>query len=268
MNPKVSIHRVDAGNYWTDGGAMLGVLPRAIWGKKVQTDERHRKNLALNLLLIKCEERNILVDTGLGNRLSEKQRDIYRPSEFMLPASLAEIGLRDRDITDVVLTHLHFDHAGGIITGFGAEYLLTFPKARHWIQKTEWETAKNPDLLNRAAYNFEWQLGLLEHQRKQELIDGRVEIAPGVTLVKTGGHTVGSQIVEIDSSQGFFIYAADIIPTLFHTSVAVTSAYDVCREDTFEAKKYIFSQLKKKNGILLLNHDLGRWEVSAADLKL
>ncbi|NLW19695.1 MAG: MBL fold metallo-hydrolase [Candidatus Cloacimonetes bacterium] len=268
MNPTISIDRVDAGNYWTDGGAMLGVLPRAIWGKKVQTDERHRKKLALNLLLIKTEDRKILVDTGLGNRLNEKQRDIYRPSEFMLPASLAELGIRDRDITDVVLTHLHFDHAGGIVTGLGATDRLTFPKARHWIQKTEWETAKNPDGLNRAAYSFEWQLALLEHQGKQQLIDGNVEIAPGVTLVKTGGHTVGSQIVEIDGPQGFYIYAADIIPTLFHSSAAITSAYDVCREDTFKAKQYIFSRLKEKNGSLLLNHDLERWELSAAGLKL
>ncbi len=268
MKPDLSLHKIDAGNYWTDGGAMLGVLPRAIWGKRVQTDERHRKNLALNLLLIRGQDRVIIVDTGLGNRLSEKQRDIYRPSPFLLPASLAALGIRDSNVTDVVLTHLHFDHAGGIITGFGDHDALTFPQARHWIQKREWEIAKNPDGLNRAAYNFEQQLALLEVRGRQELIDGTVEIAPGVTLVQTGGHTLGSQIVEIDSAAGFHIYAADIIPTMFHTSLAVTSAYDVCREDTFKAKQYIYARLKEKNGTLLLNHDLNRWEVDAADLKL
>lgn len=267
MKPDISLHRIDAGNYWTDGGAMLGVLPRAIWEKSVQTDERHRKNLALNLLLVKTPERVILVDTGLGNRLSEKQRDIYRPSAFLLPASLAELGIRDADVTDVVLTHLHFDHAGGIITGFGDHDALTFPKARHWIQRQEWETAKNPDGLNRAAYDFAQQLALLETRGKQELIDSNTEIAPGVTLTKTGGHTCGSQIVEIDSARGFFIYAADIMPTLFHVSPAVTSAYDVCREDTFKAKQYIYSRLKERNGSLLLNHDLQRWELPAASLK-
>ncbi|MDD4223147.1 MAG: MBL fold metallo-hydrolase [Candidatus Cloacimonetes bacterium] len=267
MKPDISLHRVDAGSYWTDGGAMLGVLPRAIWGKSVQTDERHRKHLALNLLLIKTADRTILVDTGLGNRLTDKQKDIYRPSNFQLPASLAEIGVRDADVTDVVLTHLHFDHAGGIVTGFGDHDALTFPKARHWIQKREWEIAKNPDELNRAAYLFEQQLALLEARGKQQLIDGNHEIAPGVTLVKTGGHTFGSQIVEIDSADGFYIYAADIVPTFFHVSPAVTSAYDVCREDTFKAKQYIFERLKEKNGTLLLNHDPKRWDLPASALK-
>lgn len=247
---------------------MLGVLPRAIWGKTVATDERHRKNLALNLLLIKTGDRIILVDTALGNRLTDKQRDIYRPSSFLLPVSLAELGLRDSDLTDVVLTHLHFDHAGGIVTGFGGSDRLTFPKARHWIQRQEWEIAKNPDGLNRAAYDFAGQLALLEERGKQELIEGTREIAPGVTLIKTGGHTAGSQIVEIDGPQGFFIYAADIIPTMFHTSAAVTSAYDICRKDTFKAKQYIYGRLKEKNGTLLLNHDLKRWELSTADLRL
>lgn len=264
----LSLHQVSAGDYWTDGGAMLGVLPRAIWGRSVHTDERHRNNLALNLLLIFAEGRVILVDTGLGNRLTEKQRDIYRPSSFLLPASLAELGIRDRDVTDVVLTHLHFDHAGGIITGFGDQDRLTFPKARHWIQKTEWETAKNPDGMNRAAYNFEQQLALLEESGRFELIEGQAEIAPGVTLTHTGGHTAGSQIVEVQTPSAFYIYPADIIPTFFHTALAVTSAYDVCRTDTCAAKQYIYKQLKEKQGILLLNHDLQRWEVPVADLRV
>jgi glyoxylase-like metal-dependent hydrolase (beta-lactamase superfamily II) len=263
-----SLHRINAGDYWTDGGAMLGVLPRAIWGKTVHTDERHRKNLALNLLLIKVDGHVILVDTGLGNRLTDQQRDIYRPSSFLLPAALAEVGVRDTDVTDVVLTHLHFDHAGGIVTGFGDMDRLTFPKARHWIQRVEWETAKNPDGLNRAANNFEQQLTLLEERGRQEIIEGDREIAPGVRLVLTGGHTAGSQIVEIDLPTGFYIYPADIIPTMFHTSPAVTSAYDVCRKDTFKAKQYIYALLKEKQGVLLLNHDPRHWEIPVADLRV
>lgn len=247
---------------------MLGVLPRAIWNNKVELDERHRKRLALNLLLIRAGDRNILVDTGLGNRLSEKLRDIYRPSPFLLPVALAELGVRDVDVTDVVLTHLHFDHAGGIITGFGDRDRLTFPRARHWIQTREWTVAKNPDGLNRAAYDFAQQLALVEERGKLELIDGDKEIAAGVKLTLVGGHTCGSQIVEIDSPEGFHIYAADIIPTMFHTSIAVTSAYDVCRKDTCQAKQYIYSQLKARQGILLLNHDNRRWDVPVAELKV
>ncbi len=247
---------------------MLGVLPRAIWNGSTQTDERHRKKLALNCLLIKAPERNILVDTGLGNNLTPKQRDIYNPSQFMLPASLGKLGVRDRDVTDVVLTHLHFDHAGGIVTAFRDIERLTFPHAVHWIQSTEWEIARNPDGLNRAAYRFEQQLALLEKRGRIELVDGTREIVPGITLVRKGGHTLGSQIVEIDTDSGFYIYAADIIPTFFHVTPAVTSAYDVSRKDTYEAKQYIYSRLKEKQGTLLLNHDLERWEIPISALKV
>lgn len=263
----VTLHKVCAGHYWTDGGAMLGVLPWAIWHRQTEVDERRRKQLALNLLLIRAEGRVILADTGLGNRLSEKHRDIYRSSEFLLPVSLAELGIRDKDVTDVILTHLHFDHAGGIVSGFSDGGRLTFPKARHWIQTAEWQMARNPDGLNQAAYNFPHQLGLLEEKAKYELVDGEAEIAPGIRLVKVGGHTVGSQIIEIDCDAGFFIYAGDIVPTLFHTSMSITSAYDVCRKDTFRAKQYVYQRLKERQGTLLLNHDQEHWEIPAANLK-
>lgn len=262
-----TVNRIDGGNYWTDGGAIFGVLPRAIWGKTVQTDKLHRRMLALNLLLIRSSKQLILVDTGLGNRLSEKQREIYNPSPFILPVSLAALGVRDIDVTDVVLSHLHFDHCGGVITDFGNTERLTFPRAKYWIQKFEWEIAKNPDDLNRASYDFEHQLYLLEESKQYELIDGTLNIADGVTLIKIGGHSLGSQIVEIDTPYGFYIYPADIIPTFFHISLAVTSAYDLSRTDTYKAKSYIYSRLKEKKGTLLLNHDPKRWEVNFSEIK-
>lgn len=262
------IFKVYAGNYWSDGGALMGVLPYAIWKDKIKTDEIRRQKMDLNLLLIVSDHRRILVDTGLGNRLSEKQREIYQPSEFALPTSLAELGFRDTDITDVIMTHLHFDHAGGIITGFGDHDALTFPNATYWIQKSEWEVAKNPDGLNKAAYQFEHQLQLLEDAGKIELIEGEAEIFPEISCVKGGGHTIGSQYVQIDSPEGFYIYAGDIIPTRFHSSPAITSAYDVCRQDTFKAKKQIYERLKAKNGTLLLDHDTREWEIPISNLRV
>lgn len=264
----MKLFKVFAGDYWTDGGAMMGVLPWAIWGKYVPTDERRRKKLSLNLLLIVNQERVILVDTGLGNRLSERQMDIFQPSEFLLPLSLAELGYRDVDITDVIMTHLHFDHAGGLVTAFGDGDRLTFPNATIWIQHTEWETAKHPDGLNKAAYDFEYQLALVEESGMLRLIDGSIEIAPGVKVDKVGGHSVGSQIVEIETEDGFWIYPGDIIPTMFHSSPAITSAYDVCRKDTFRAKQQIFKALKERNGILLLDHDNDKWEIPVSQLRV
>jgi glyoxylase-like metal-dependent hydrolase (beta-lactamase superfamily II) len=264
----MKLFKVLAGDYWTDGGAMMGVLPWAIWGKFDPTDERRRKHLSLNLLLAIGEGRVILTDTGLGNRLSDKQKDIYRPSEFLLPVSLAELGIRDIEVTDVVMTHLHFDHAGGIVTDFGNEERLTFPNATYWIQASEWEVAKNPDGLNRAAYDFDHQLKLLEEKGRIELVEGERELAPGVLIKRVGGHTTGSQIVELETESGFYIYPGDIISTLFHTSPSITSAYDVCRKDTYKAKQYIYSRLKEKQGFLLLDHDLGKWEIPVSELRV
>jgi len=264
----VKIFKVFAGDYWTDGGAMMGVLPWAIWGTRVPTDERRRKKLSLNLLLIVNYDRVILVDSGLGNRLSERQMDIFKPSEFLLPASLAELGYRDVDVTDVIMTHLHFDHAGGLITAFSDGDRLTFPNANVWVQHSEWETAKHPDGLNRAAYDFDHQLALVESSGLLRLIDGSVEIAPGVKVDKVGGHSVGSQIVEIDAGDKFWIYAGDIIPTMFHTSLAITSAYDICRKDTFRAKQRVYQVLKDRGGYLLLDHDNSQWEIPISELKV
>ncbi|MDD2332558.1 MAG: MBL fold metallo-hydrolase, partial [Candidatus Cloacimonetes bacterium] len=194
----VTVHKALAGYYWSDAGALMGVLPYAIWSTKIQFDERRRFQMALNLLVIKHHERIILVDTGLGNKITDRLRKIYNPSEFLLPTSLAELGIRDNDVTDVIMTHLHFDHAGGIVTGFADQDRLTFPKARYWIQAAEWQIAKHPEGLNRAAYNFKDQLSLLEAEGNIELLDGDREIYPGLNLRLVGGHTFGSQIVELD----------------------------------------------------------------------
>jgi glyoxylase-like metal-dependent hydrolase (beta-lactamase superfamily II) len=262
------LHKAHAGHYWSDGGAFMGVLPWAIWGREVNTDERRRQRMDLNLPVIMDEKRVILIDTGLGNRLSFKQQDIYKPSEFLLPLSLSELGLRDTDITDVIMTHLHFDHAGGIVTGFGDHDALTFPNATYWIQAKEWEIAKHPDGLNQAAYSFDWQLSLLESSGKIELVEGEREITAGIKVKLVGGHSIGSQIVEIEANDRYYIYAGDIIPTKFHTSLAITSAYDVNRRETYEAKRYIYNRLRERGGFLLLDHDTRHWELSLEDLKI
>lgn len=257
----MKLHKIDAGHYWTDGGAMMGVLPWAIWGKTVPTDGKRRKKLALNLLLIENEDRLILVDSGLGSRLSERQRQIYQPSEHLLPQSLAALGFKESDITDLILTHLHFDHAGGLISHKEGKDVLSFPNAALWVQRSEWDMAKHPDELNQAAYNFEQQLEQVETEADLRLIDGSMQIASGVTVEKVGGHSTGSQIVEVKTADSFYIYAGDIIPTTFHARASVTSAYDVSRRETFQAKQYIFARLSAQNGLLLLDHDTRVWEM-------
>jgi glyoxylase-like metal-dependent hydrolase (beta-lactamase superfamily II) len=258
---QIELTLVSAGHYWSDGGAAFGALPKALWNKTIEADEKNRICFELNLLLIRADSRNILVDTGCGNHLSEKQMKIYNPSEFTLFAELEKLGLSRFDITDVILTHLHFDHAGGVVSEIDGELQLSFPHAVHYIQETEWEMAKHPDELNQAAYEFEEQLSILESEGKYELVNGNYELIPEITLKLTGGHTVGTQIVVCESDNDFAIYAGDIVPSLPHLALPVISAYDVSREDTFRAKKAILTEIRQKKGYLLLNHDSGEFAI-------
>ena len=262
----MQLHRIVAGHYWTDSGAFMGVLPYTVWHDKIKVDERQRVRLELNLLLIQTEGRNILVDTGLGNRFYGRQRDIYNPSDFLVPENLHKLGLSCSDITDVILTHLHFDHAGGIVTQIEGKDELTFPQAIHWIQAEEWQMAKQPDSLNRAAYKYEHQLALLDQIGKIKLIEGDSEPYKNVFIKLVRGHTVGSQAVEVQTETAYYSYAGDIIPTRFHTVLPVISAYDVSRTQTWQAKNDLYDRLRAKGGILLLNHETDDWQVPIASL--
>ncbi|MDP8232923.1 MAG: MBL fold metallo-hydrolase, partial [Candidatus Zophobacter franzmannii] len=239
----------------TDAGASLVVLPRAIWEKTISVDDKNRVRMRINLLLIKDEERLILIDTGIGNKLNDKKKKIYNYTDFLLPNSLQEVGFSCLDITDVILTHLHFDHAGGIVSEFDGVMQLTFPNATHWVQKAEWEIAKTPDMLNAAAYNYQVDLALLEEKGKLKLVDGEHQISEHVEVMKVGGHTEGFQIVKLNFPDCKAVFAGDIIPTEPHLYLPVISAYDISRKDTFKAKLMI----KELNIPIFFSHDTEVW---------
>jgi len=262
----MTLSQISAGHYWTDAGAFMGVLPYFIWHDKVSTDERQRLKMNLNLLLIQTEGRNILVDTGVGNRLTKRRKEIYNPSEFELVTNLQAFNLKADDITDVILTHLHFDHAGGVVSSIHERDVLTFPNAVFHIQQREWDMAKHPDKLNQAAYQFEHQLSLLESDGKLHFVDGDAEIAPNLFVRLVGGHSVGMQIVEAVINKIPYIYAGDIIPTRYHLPLAITSSYDVSREDSFAAKQMIYDKLIRHKGFLLLDHDTTAWQLPIEDI--
>jgi glyoxylase-like metal-dependent hydrolase (beta-lactamase superfamily II) len=252
---KTNNYIVSAGSWKGDGGASMGVLPKAIWQKKITPDEKNRIPLALNLLIIRTAAKTILIDTGIGNKITAKQQKIYQPSEFCLPENLKKLGIEPEEIDYVVLTHLHFDHAGGIVSAQNGEYKLTFPNATHIIQQREWEIAKHPDGLNMASYNFKADLTLLEESGNFLLIDGDHQLTDEVRLELVGGHTEGMQSIRIESDGELAYYAGDIITSEPHLHPAVTSAYDVCRKDTYHAKKRILSELQQREGILFFPHD-------------
>ncbi len=251
----VTIKFVSAGNFWADGGGALGVLPKPLWEKQIAVDKKNRIELALNCLYIETPSHKIVVDTGIGNIISKRVNKIYSPSPFTLLENLNSLNINRQDIDFVVLSHLHFDHAGGIFSIIDNEKALTFPNAKHLIQSKEWEKAKFPDKLNKAAYNFQEHLSLLEKMDNLKLIDGDFAIDDFISLLLVGGHSAGMQIVKIKTGNKNIFYPADIIPTQFHLFTAITSAYDVCRHKTAIAKEMILSDVEKNNGFIIFNHD-------------
>lgn len=253
-NSNFKLTLVSAGQYYTDAGTAMGVLPKALWKKGLTLSENDSIPMALNCLLIQNNKTNILVDTGVGNILTEKQIKIYRPSSFELLNNLKSLGIDRNDIDHVVLTHLHFDHIGGILSKeFQDE--LTFPKACHHIQKLEWLTASNPDELNQAAYPFQHHLSVLSDSINLNIIDGDTELFPNIELQLVQGHSEGMQIIKIKADDRVIYYAGDIFPSELHLSPAITSAYDLCRKTTYTAKKRIIKELTDTHGMLIFNHD-------------
>ncbi|MBM2838111.1 MAG: uncharacterized protein HW415_736, partial [Deltaproteobacteria bacterium] len=211
-----------------DGGAMFGVVPRVFWEKTNPADELNRIAIGVNPLLLKADGVNILVDTGNGDKFSEKLLKIYGiEREPILLKSLSDAGLRPEDIDIVINTHLHFDHCGGnTFVDASGKLMPTFPNARYIVQKMEWEDATRPNELTKASYLPENFIPLMQAGRI-ELVDGDMEVYPGVTVVHTPGHNRGHQSVKIESDGKTAFYLGDMIPTAAHVPLPYIMGYDL-----------------------------------------
>ena len=244
----------NAGNFKSDGGAAMGIYPKTLWEKKITPDQKNRIGFSTNLLLVKTDRYNLLVDSGIGYYPDEKIIKVYQPEPSRLLDYLAKCGYTREDIDYVVLTHLHQDHIGGLLYREGEQEMLMFPRARHIVQKREWDMAMAPDELNQAAYYYNKPLHLLQDSPNLMLINGDYELDPEISLILTGGHSAGTQIVRIFSKGELCYYAGDIIPHEMHLFPTVTSAYDLERQQTYASKKRVIAELQEKEGILIFNH--------------
>lgn len=253
-----SLTAISDGSFLLDGGTMFGVVPRVLWEKIYKPDELNRLEIPLNCLLVKKAGVNILIDTGLGNKLDEKFRSLYCVrQENNLLDGIKECGLKPEDINYVVNTHLHFDHCGWntiVAPSDQNSYIPTFPKATYIIQKEEWYDATHPNERTRASY-FKENFLPLEKSDKLTLIEGEYEIVPGVKVVNTIGHTKGHQSVIIESKGNKALYCGDFMPTSAHIRIPYLTSFDLYPMDLVELKKRLLRQIIDEHWLLIFEHD-------------
>lgn len=260
----VRVHLLRDGTFALDGGAMFGVVPRALWEKSDPPDERNRVTLALNVALVESAGRRILVDAGMGDKWGDKERAIYKiDRSATLLGSLRELGLGPEDIDVVINTHLHFDHAGGNTCRREGRTRPTFPRARYVVQLGEWEDATHPHDRNRASYLEENFVPVAE-ARQLETVQGAAEVAPGVRVWPVGGHTAYHQMVSVEGGGEGMLIPTDLLPTTSHVPLAYGMSYDLFPLGTMAAKARLLQEVVERGWSVLFYHDprvpLGRIE--------
>ncbi len=251
-----TLNSIETGRFALDGGAMFGVVPWVFWSKTNPPDERQRITLAARCLLIRGEGRIILVDTGNGNKWNDKLKDIYRldNSTFTLEDSLSKAGVKPEEVTDVILTHLHFDHCGGSTKIVNGSLVPTFPNATHFVQKTHWELAMEPTDRDRASFMKDDFLLLHEHGML-EFTEGEKELFPGISFIVCNGHTTAQQLPKITDGKTTLLFCCDLVPTTSHIPAPYLMGYDVRPLVTLEEKKRILPIAEKEGWTLFFEHD-------------
>jgi glyoxylase-like metal-dependent hydrolase (beta-lactamase superfamily II) len=240
-----------------DGGAMFGVVPKNLWEKKIPADAMNRIPMLARSLVIRGNGRTILIDTGIGDKLPDKFRKIYDIQTLVstMADRLSPFGLTVNDFTDVILTHLHFDHAGGSTDRVNGNVVATFPNAVYHIQQTQWELACHPSVRDRSSYIPDNFMPLLE-QKMLNFIDGPViDFFDGIDLIVTDGHTQGQHHPLIKGDAHSLFFCADLIPTSAHIPIAWHMGYDNHPLDIMDEKETILSRALNENWILCFEHD-------------
>jgi glyoxylase-like metal-dependent hydrolase (beta-lactamase superfamily II) len=245
-----NISEIIFGHFRLDGGCMFGSVPKNLWSRSIDGDQENCIHLVCRSLLIDTPGRRFLVDVGMGEKWNEKQREIYA----IRNTPMNVWGFDPNSITDIVLTHLHFDHAGGI-SFYGNDGIarLAFPQATIHLQLANWEHAQNPSLKDRASYLPDNVFPL--SQGKLTLHSGTTEILPGLILHRVDGHTRGQQWIEISAGDDKLFFATDLIPTAHHVPLAYHMGYDICAETLLTEKQSFLERALVENALVCFQHD-------------
>lgn len=258
------IHALDGGSQLLDGGAMFGVVPKPLWQKRIPADERNRIPLAMRCFLVETPDALVLIDNGAGNKENEKFIDIYGLDNAAsdrgrfptrIEEALAELGFEPDDVDIMLNTHLHFDHAGGNtrVAEDGA-IEVSFPRARYVVQRGELEWSRIRNERIQASY-LPHNVDPVVEAGRMDLVDGDVEIVPGVSVMRTPGHTPHHQSVLISSAGETACFLADVIPTAAHLPLPWIMGYDVEPLVTLESKRTLLTRARDERWLLVFEHD-------------
>jgi glyoxylase-like metal-dependent hydrolase (beta-lactamase superfamily II) len=249
---------IDGGSFKLDGGAMFGVIPKPLWQRSTPADDQNRIQLACNCLLVEWHrqtDRRAIIETGHGPKYEEKEQGFFDidPSRWLL-TGLQDAGVEPESITDVIVTHLHFDHAGGLTYERDGQLVPTFPNAKMHVQRQEHDDARAAFGIMKATYREE-NFRPIDDAKAWRLHDGEAEMLPGIRPLLTPGHTRGHQSILIKGSDRTAVFPGDLMPTAAHVGAPYNMAYDLFPLDNRESKNKLLKRVAEENWLIFLDHE-------------
>lgn len=263
---KISI--IDAGNFKLDGGAMFGVVPKSIWQRLVPADENNMCSWKMRCLLLEFDKKLVLIDTGMGEKQNEKwQSFYYRYGNSNLIDSIRKAGYHEKEITDVILSHLHFDHCGGAVSWNSSKdnYILTFPNANYWTHSDHYKWAMNPNPREKATFLTENIQPIFESGHLKYIDNSIDYFGNNISFIFANGHTEKMIMPIISHKNQKIIFAADTIPSFAHIHVPYCMSYDIRPLITMSEKEVLLQKIVENKIIVVFDHDI---EHEAAKIEL